>query len=691
VGDANGLADIRSISIGGTEFTIGAGGIAALQGATVQTEFGSLAITSVNGGVLSFSYTLERPVDNDSVTGATDLAFREQIPVTVRDATSSASTFVSIEILDDAPVAGLDPANEVLIEENDIGSAGATLQFSLDVSGSGSESGADVPATRSFALSLPSDGVDSGLKTTSGQAVLLYRSGSDTVVGRTAGGSEAFRISVDPLTGIVSVTLLATLAHPADTDVLHLDPGILFATTTITDADGDSDTASEDFSRLAGFGDSEPVITAVQGAALGNQTGLSVVGQISASAADGIAGFDLSPSLGNAPAGLSYALQPDGSLIARDTSGASVFSLSINASGEYTFTALRTEATLSASAPKFSTAMMPAGSPTVSASIGLYGSYDSATGAGIGEQVTSVVFSSANGALNPSNDGLGIGNNLIDNPRTAPAEVLSMQFANALSNASITIGNLNTNETLSWKVYRDGQLVDSGDISRTYVDADGNTAQIARSESPVYLFDLGKNGLDPGVLFDRIEISGGEGTSYKFISVAIEKPVPLQELQLEFGVVATDGDGDTSPVATFTVNMGGADNVVRDTAGDTSLLGREGADVFQWSLAEPGASDTVSGFDTGSPASGGDALDIHDLLPPESVGNLESYLRFEDSGTGGTLLKISHEGAFTGDAAHDAGVSYQSIDLQHVDFSSLGSSQQQIIDNLLGSGKLITE
>jgi hypothetical protein len=144
-------------------------------------------------------------------------------------------------------------------------------------------------------------------------------------------------------------------------------------------------------------------------------------------------------------------------------------------------------------------------------------------------------------------------------------------------------------------------------------------------------------------------------------------------------------------VATFTVNMGGADNVVRDTAGDTSLLGREGADVFQWSLAEPGASDTVSGFDTGSPASGGDALDIHDLLPPESVGNLESYLRFEDSGTGGTLLKISHEGAFTGDAAHDAGVSYQSIDLQHVDFSSLGSSQQQIIDNLLGSGKLITE
>jgi hypothetical protein len=141
----------------------------------------------------------------------------------------------------------------------------------------------------------------------------------------------------------------------------------------------------------------------------------------------------------------------------------------------------------------------------------------------------------------------------------------------------------------------------------------------------------------------------------------------------------------------FSVNMAGSDGIVRDTAGDTVLMGSEGADVFQWNLAEPGARDTVSDFDMANPTTGGDVLDIHDLLPPESAGNLESYLRFEDSGSGGTLLKISHEGNFTGDDAHDAGVSYQSIDLQSVDFSSLGNSQQQIIDNLLSSGKLITD
>ena len=673
------------------ELTIGSEGLQGLSGESIKTAFGTLTITSVDGGTISFSYALDMSVDNDTVAGATDTSFVERIPVTVRDATSSSSADIAIDIRDDAPVASLDPAASVVIEEASIGTPGASLQFSLDMSGSASHPGADVPATQTFALNLQQDGVDSGLRTTDGQQVLLYRIGSGSVVGRTAGGTDAFSIAVDASTGVVTVTLLATLAHPAGTDVLELAPDILFATTTITDADGDSDTASLDFSKLAGFGDSEPVISAVQNASLANQAGLSVTGHITASAPDGIASFDLSPSLGNAPAGFVYALQTDGSLLGRDSTGASVFTLAIDRNGDYTFTALREQTVLSGTAPTFSTSMIPAGSPMVSASTGLYGSYDQTTGAGIGAPITSVVFSSAQGKLNPSSDGLGIGNNLIDNPRTAPAEVLAMQFADRLSNASITIGNLSSKETLTWKVYRDGQLVDSGEISRTYVDIDGNTANIANSESPVYKFDLHRNGLDAGVLFDRVEISAGEGTSYKFINLAIERPVAVQDLQLDFSVVAKDGDGDASAVATFSVHMGGSDHIVHDTAGDTALMGSEGADVFQWTLAEPGAKDTVTQFSMASPAEGGDALDITDLLPPESAGHLDNYLRFEDSGNGGTLLKISRAGAFTGDAVHDAGVSHQSIDLQHVDFSTLGGSQQQIIDNLLHSGKLITD
>ena len=135
----------------------------------------------------------------------------------------------------------------------------------------------------------------------------------------------------------------------------------------------------------------------------------------------------------------------------------------------------------------------------------------------------------------------------------------------------------------------------------------------------------------------------------------------------------------------------GADpDVLPDDSGDSLLGGSEGADVFKWTLAEPGAHDTISNFDMNEPASGGDVLDLRDLLPPESAASLDSYLHFEDSGTGGTLVKISPAGDFTGDAAHDANVAYQTIELQNVDLLSIGNDQQ-IIDMLINHGKLITE
>lgn len=135
---------------------------------------------------------------------------------------------------------------------------------------------------------------------------------------------------------------------------------------------------------------------------------------------------------------------------------------------------------------------------------------------------------------------------------------------------------------------------------------------------------------------------------------------------------------------------GGDSDVLSDDSGDSLLAGSEGADVFKWTLAEPGAHDTISNFDMSEPASGGDVLDLRDLLPPQSAASLDSYLHFENSGTGGTLVKISPAGDFTGDAAHDANVAYQTIELQNVDLLSIGSDQQ-IIDMLINHGKLITE
>jgi hypothetical protein len=150
------------------------------------------------------------------------------------------------------------------------------------------------------------------------------------------------------------------------------------------------------------------------------------------------------------------------------------------------------------------------------------------------------------------------------------------------------------------------------------------------------------------------------------------------------------GDGDRTTTDDVSTTRDAGENVVSDVSGDSEFAGVEGADVFKWTLAEPGAHDAISNFDMNEPASGGDVLDLRDLLPPESADSLDSYLHFEQSDTGGTLVRISTAGEFTGDAAHDAGVAYQTIELQNVDLLSLGSDQQ-IIDNLINHGKLITE
>jgi hypothetical protein len=692
IGDPDGLDDIQSITIAGTTFDV-SGGLEGLVGQSVDTGYGTLTITSYSDGQYGFSYALDERVDNDTAATGTDTGYVEKIDLVVADSETSASTTIDITIRDDAPLAGFDvDPDGIVIAEADIGSGAGTAILSLDVSGEASQPGADRPATRSFSLDLSGEGADSGLRTTAGDSIRLYSDGSGGVIGRTAGGTPVFTLSLDATTGALTVTMLATMQHPPGTDVLYMQPNVLTATVSITDADGDTDTTQFDLSTHIGFRDSAPVITAVENASIDNQAGLSVSGTISGEAPDGIVGWDLSESLDNAPAGMSYALQPDGSLVAKDSTGDTVFTLSIDASGKYTFTLLKPAAEYVASSPNFSGLVLEPGNPVASALTQLYAAYDPVTGAGIGDPITSVVFTGTS-ALNPSRDGLGVGDNLIDDPgNKVDSDVLRMEFTDDLSNATIGIGNFKNSEALQWSVYKDGVLVDSGTISGTYVKPDGSSGTIANNESPNYQFDLSRNGLDHGVLFDELRLSAADCTAYKFIAFTVEKPVSVDDMDLQFDVKARDADGDVSGTGHFVVSVDGTGNTIDDNAGDTVLIGGDGADVFRWTLAETGAHDTVGDFSMQSVPSGGDALDLADLLPQggDRVGELSSYLHFEDSGHGSTLLKISSSGGFTGDAAHDATVAHQTIELQNVDLLGLGSDQQ-IIDHLVSNGKLITD
>ncbi|MBW8305353.1 MAG: retention module-containing protein [Thiobacillus sp.] len=143
---------------------------------------------------------------------------------------------------------------------------------------------------------------------------------------------------------------------------------------------------------------------------------------------------------------------------------------------------------------------------------------------------------------------------------------------------------------------------------------------------------------------------------------------------------------------TDTLNGGGGNDTLIGGTGNDTLTGGLGADVFRWELADAGtvatpAVDTVTDFDT---VDNSDKLDLRDLLQGEShagadAGNLADYLHFSyDSATSTTVLEVkSQGGAMAG--------SDQIITLSGVDLVTGYTSDQQIIQDLMIKGKLITD
>jgi VCBS repeat-containing protein len=164
------------------------------------------------------------------------------------------------------------------------------------------------------------------------------------------------------------------------------------------------------------------------------------------------------------------------------------------------------------------------------------------------------------------------------------------------------------------------------------------------------------------------------------------------------------------------INSGsGTDRLIGGAGNDTMQGGDVGenfVDVFVWSLGDQGvagtpAVDTIQNFSTtaaGGSGSGGDVLDLRDLLVGEHVGgsnainNLADYLHFEVSGSS-TIIHVSHTGGFAADshtvgAGYTSGAETQQIVLSGVNLQSLYSgatTDQQIITQLLNNNKLITD
>lgn len=103
VADADGLADIVSVTIDGGGTGIVTLPLANLVNATIQGDHGTLKITGVTNGVISYLYTLTSATPDYPNAEETDI-----FSITVTDGEASANASITIEIVDDNPKATAD-------------------------------------------------------------------------------------------------------------------------------------------------------------------------------------------------------------------------------------------------------------------------------------------------------------------------------------------------------------------------------------------------------------------------------------------------------------------------------------------------------------------------------------------------------------------------------------------------------
>ncbi|MBK7686038.1 MAG: type I secretion C-terminal target domain-containing protein [Rhodocyclaceae bacterium] len=237
------------------------------------------------------------------------------------------------------------------------------------------------------------------------------------------------------------------------------------------------------------------------------------------------------------------------------------------------------------------------------------------------------------------------------------------------TNANDYISGLDGDDTINAGTGAD-IIVGGAGIDTIHGDADddviaggtGNDVLYGDAGSDILRGDVGDDTLDGGIGADRLE--GGAGTD-----------------------TLTGGDG------TDTLSGG---------AGNDTLTGGLLSDTFEWTLGDVGARgtpavDTITDFNPASQASGGDVLDLRDLLSGENhtvgTGNLANFLHFEQVGAD-AKVHISSTGAFGG--GFTTGAEDQTIVLTGVNvYTDLGLSvnatDQQVIQDLLTKGKLIVD
>ncbi|MCX7149576.1 MAG: type I secretion C-terminal target domain-containing protein, partial [Rhodocyclales bacterium] len=310
----------------------------------------------------------------------------------------------------------------------------------------------------------------------------------------------------------------------------------------------------------------------------------------------------------------------------------------------------------------------------------------------------------------------GIGSVVIEAAGDAYASVQSLTFSGVQNNAAATAI---PTETLGYTLTDSNGDQSSATLSMNIITnnyyGDSSVNTITGTDGNDRIVGLGGNDVLSGGLGNDI-IEGGDGNDTIHGNAGDDVLAGGAGDDLIYGDAGNDvlrgGDGND------TLDGGLGSDRLEGGAGNDSLTGGDGADTlsggagndtltggllsdtFEWTLADAGAKgtpavDTITDFNTAAAPSGGDVLDLRDLLSGENhatgTGNLANFLHFEKVG-GDTKVHISSSGGFGG--GFNSGAEDQTVVLQGVDLTAsigVNATDQQIIQDLLTKGKLITD
>ncbi len=608
----------------------------------------------------------------------------------ISSGSASINIGTALSFEDDAPsitVSATQAADTLTVDETNL-VANATASFA-DNFGNAPVFGADGAGTVSSAYTLSMNAGGTGLvDTATGQTVALVMNGG-AVEGRVSDGEGGFfvvfKVSVDA-SGNVTLDQQRAVMHTPDTgpdqstSLSAADLVVLTRTDTITDKDGDtsSGSASINIGTALSFEDDGPSFTIVNDGA-DEDTAVSIatpnpatdttyVGQF----ADWNYGADMSqavPTLSNVSGSVTInGASTSNSLILdlKDSAGVIAAKLTLNADGTDSIQVIHRAATTETDTLLTSdvTAEGPSLVKTINSSIsGLVITITGNDGNSTPNEATDQV--------NPSTQGWAIKDNQIDK-----GESITFSFNETVERFSFVTDGFTGNPSggdvgLTIRLFYDAGHTIFQDFTGINV-VNGGSVQVAD------LTGFGQNGVYSSIYGVNVlsDNSQDSNDGFRLNNVAVSKisTTPAPDLDYSFTVNILDKDGD-SAAQSFSVHLdgdttsgglvleanagtsgadvltgAGANDVLIGGGGHDVLTGGAGSDTFKFTgTLDANSSDTVTDFNVAPVFSGGDVLDLHDVLPAAAQGQttegaLGAYISVQTVGSD-TVVSVDSDGA----------------------------------------------